>query len=300
MNVAMIATVRAGSGSANWFFLAGAGWPTLDSGIVAGDEVVVRELAGIADMIAAASLWDTIWARTEAGHEVDPALLVALSHAGGYVAAAFESDTMIGAAVGFWGSPRQLTLHSHITGVLPDYAGRGVGFLIKNHQSDWVLSRGGTAITWTYDPLVARNAYFNLARLGARPERYLPDAYGELTDVLNRGDPSDRLMVRWSLTQPPPASSGPAVPLITVDDGEPVLGPNASELNPAAALTVAVPEDISVLRRKDPATASRWRHAVRNALAPRMELGWRITGFDRRHGYRLEPPPTAPTDGERP
>ena len=83
--------------------------------------------------------------------------------------------------------------------MLPTYAGRAVGTAIKLHQRDWALAHGGTAITWTYDPLVARNAHFNLNRLGARPERYLLDVYGELRDDLNRGDPSDRLLVRWSL-----------------------------------------------------------------------------------------------------
>lgn len=253
----------------------------------------MRELSGIVEMTAAASLWDFIWARAEAGHEVDPALLVAVSHAGGYVSAAFDADTMIGAALGFWGSPRHPALHSHITGVLPSYAGRGIGSVIKNHQRDWVLARGGTAITWTYDPLVARNAHFNLNRLGARPERYLVDVYGELTDDLNRGDPSDRLMVRWFLTGPPtPASSGPTIPVITVRDGAPILRPTMAEIDSAMAVSVAVPEDITALRRADQASATQWRIAVREALEPLLGRGWRITGFDRRHGYRLEPPPT--------
>ena len=80
--------------------------------------------------------------------------MVALSHAGSYLAGAFVGDAMVGAALGFWGSPAYGALHSHITGVLPSHAGQGVGSLIKNHQRDWVLAQGGSAITWTYDPLV--------------------------------------------------------------------------------------------------------------------------------------------------
>ena len=108
----------------------------------------MRELSGIEEMTAASTLWDSIWAREDAGHEVDPALMVALSHAGGYLAAAYDGGTMIGAALGFWGSPTDPTLHSHITAVLPGYAGQGVGSMIKFHQRDWVLERGGRAITW--------------------------------------------------------------------------------------------------------------------------------------------------------
>ena len=253
----------------------------------------VRELSGIAEMTAASTLWDTIWARRESGHEVDPALMVALSHAGGYLAAAFDGDTMVGAALGLWGPPAYGTLHSHITGVLPSYAGQGVGAAIKNHQRDWVLDRGGVAITWTFDPLVSRNAHFNVNRLGARPERYLHDLYGELSDDINRGDPTDRLLARWSLTSPPaPPSSGPAAALLTNHDGAPVVGLSLSleEIESETALTVAVPDDIEALRRSDPESASLWRVAVRQAVAPLLERGWSITGFARGVGYRLEPP----------
>ncbi|MFT4166831.1 MAG: GNAT family N-acetyltransferase [Microlunatus sp.] len=256
-----------------------------------GTGVRVRELSGIAEMVAASTLWDTIWARREDGHEVDPALMVALSHAGGYLAAAFDDDAMIGAVLGFWGRPAAGTLHSHVTGVLPSYAGQGVGAAIKNHQRSWVLDRGGVAITWTFDPLVSRNAHFNLNRLGARPDHYLHDLYGELSDDINRGDPTDRLLVRWSLTTPPPPPSRrPAAALLANHDGEPVVGLSLDGIDSDAALTVAVPDDIEALRRSDPAAASLWRVAVRQAMAPLLERDWLVTGFDRGVGYRLEPP----------
>lgn len=242
-------------------------------------------------MTAASTLWDTVWARTEAGHEVDPSLMVALSHAGGYLAAAFDGDAMIGAALGFWSSPPAGTLHSHITGVLRSYAGQGVGAAIKNHQRSWVLDRGGVAITWTFDPLVSRNAHFNLNRLGARPDHYLHDLYGELSDEINRGDPTDRLLARWSLTAAPTMASGqPSVPLVVSRDGAPSVGLSLDDIDPDTALTVAVPDDIEGLRRTDPGRASLWRVAVREAIAPLLERGWSITGFDRGPGYRLEPP----------
>ncbi|HVK35345.1 MAG TPA: GNAT family N-acetyltransferase, partial [Microlunatus sp.] len=126
------------------------------------DEVTVRELAGIEEMTAASTLWDSIWSRSApsgadaAGavdHEIDPSLMVALAHAGSYLAGAFVGDTIVGAALGFWGSPAYGALHSHITGVRPSHAGQGIGSSIKHHQRDWVLAQGGHAITWTYDPL---------------------------------------------------------------------------------------------------------------------------------------------------
>lgn len=271
----------------------------LDSAVVV-DEVTVRELAGIEEMTAASTLWDSIWSRSApsgadaAGavdHEIDPSLMVALAHAGSYLAGAFVGDTIVGAALGFWGSPAYGALHSHITGVRPSHAGQGIGSSIKHHQRDWVLAQGGHAITWTYDPLVSRNAHFNLNRLGARPECYLLDLYGTLADDLNRGDPSDRLLVRWTLTTAPvPASDRPAAALVIDRGGAPAVGIGIDDVDPATPLTVAVPDDITALRRRDPATASLWRTAVREVLVPLLDRGWSITAFDRRHGYRVEPP----------
>lgn len=57
-------------------------------------------------------------------------------------------------------------------------------------------------ITWTFDPLVRRNAHFNLAKLGAGPARYLPDFYGPMRDGINGAGDTDRLMVRWDLSGP--------------------------------------------------------------------------------------------------
>lgn len=255
--------------------------------------IEVRELSGAAEMAAASQLWDRIWVRPEPGHEIDPALMVALAHAGSYLAGAFDSGRLVGAALGFWGSPDYAALHSHITGVLPSHAGVGIGTMIKNHQRTWCLDRGCDAITWTYDPLVSRNAHLNLNRLGARPERYLPDLYGDLGDDLNRGDPSDRLLVRWVLTaDPPPATDAPAAALLTAYEGAPVVGARLQDLDVARALSIAVPDDVAALRRRDPALASLWRMAVREALAPLLERGWRVTGFDRTDGYRVEAPPS--------
>ena len=63
------------------------------------------------------------------------------------------------------------------------------------------------AIVWTFDPLVARNAWFNLARLGALPTGYLEDFYGPMTDAINAGMASDRLLLTWRLDDPAVAAA---------------------------------------------------------------------------------------------
>ena len=141
---------------------------------------------------------------------MDVAMLVALSHGGNYVAGAFRGKTLVGTCAAFFTTPLGTAMHSHIAGVLPDQAGRGVGAALKDHQRAWARARGLTEITWTYDPLIARgNAYFNFHRLGVRAVEYIPDFYGDLDDGLNRGQESDRLLVSWSTTGSAPVSDPP-------------------------------------------------------------------------------------------
>ncbi len=130
-------------------------------------------------------------------------ILRALEHAGDYVVGLYDGDAMIGASAAFFGPPAARTMHSHITGIVDGYQGRGLGRQLKTHQRDWALERGVGHITWTFDPLIPRNAHFNLAVLGTRVTDYLVNQYGEMDDEVNRGDESDRLLVSWALAEPP-------------------------------------------------------------------------------------------------
>ena len=106
---------------------------------------------------------------------------------------------MVGAAIAFHSTPDRHALHSHIAGVAPGLAGRSIGYAMKQHQRGWALARGIDVIEWTFDPLVARNAYFNCAKLRALPVEYLTNFYGVMPDVINGDDETDRLLVRWQL-----------------------------------------------------------------------------------------------------
>ena len=109
------------------------------------------------------------------------------------------SGELLGACIGFFGPPAHAELHSHIAGVGPAGLGRAVGFALKLHQRAWCLRRDVRAIAWTYDPLIRRNGYFNLAKLGARPVEYLRNFYGTMDDAINGGTETDRLLVHWDL-----------------------------------------------------------------------------------------------------
>src|SRR3954471_4883540 len=135
--------------------------------------VTVRVLHELPDLEEVRLLLDDVWRPDPTNPTATLELLRVVSHIGSYVAAAYRGDTMVGATMGFFGPPDTRSLHSHITGVRPDGQVRGVGFALKTHQRAWALDNGVRTIGWTFDPLVSRNAYFNLAKLGARCHVYL-------------------------------------------------------------------------------------------------------------------------------
>ena len=164
--------------------------------------VSIRELTDLADLEAACRLFDEIWRPSPANPPLTLELMRALTKAGNYAAGAYDGTRLVGACVGFFGPPAEESLHSHIAGVSADMAGRSVGFALKLHQRAWALRRDVTEIAWTFDPLVRRNAYFNLVKLGARPAEYLPNFYGGMNDGINGGADSDRLLMHWDLRSP--------------------------------------------------------------------------------------------------
>ncbi|WP_067483578.1 GNAT family N-acetyltransferase [Actinomadura hibisca] len=253
----------------------------------------VRVLHDLADLDEVHRLIDRIW-RPEPGAEpVQVELLRALSHAGNYVAGAYEDGRMVGLSVAFFADPPGEALHSHITGALP---GRGVGLALKHHQRDWALARGLRRITWTYDPLVRRNAYFNLVKLGARPEEYLPSFYGVMADSINSGDETDRVLAVWHLdaSTTPTEAAPPPEPLLECRNNRPV-----QHGTDAATVLIAVPEDIEDLRRTDPAGARDWRLAVRETLGGLIADGARVIGFHDRSAYLVDRAPNRPPEGRQ-
>jgi predicted GNAT superfamily acetyltransferase len=82
-------------------------------------------------------------------------------------------------------------------GVHPDYRDQGVGFSLKRAQWQLVRHQGLNLITWTFDPLISRNANLNISRLGGVCNTYKRNIYGQMRDGINFGLPSDRFQVDW-------------------------------------------------------------------------------------------------------
>ncbi|MDN5585463.1 MAG: hypothetical protein L0G69_02760 [Brevibacterium sp.] len=266
------------------------GLTTVDSEIIALAEdeyaaaaeaarIEVREIHTAAEAAEAALLLDEVWSVDETGTNVlEPGLIVAFAHAGNYVSAAYsldEPDEMIGVTIGFFGQPLGTLMHSHIAGVRHEVIGRGAGSAMKLHQRLWCLNLGITEMTWTFDPLVARNAYFNFQRLGVGMVEYLEDFYGQMRDGVNAGQASDRMVVSWPLDKPARstlAEADDAFECLRSDDtGEPVVAEVPKE---AKMVSLDIPSDIEALRGQDAELASRWRMALRDSLTALVADGW--------------------------
>jgi len=274
--------------------------------------VDVRPLETLEQIDDACDVLRTVWQIAPGQNfEVSRHLLRAFGLGGNYQFGAYPrgADRPVGASVCFFTEPLGGAMHSHITGVLPETAGKGVGAALKWHQRQWAIERGLNRISWTYDPLIARNSYFNLTRLGATPESYFVDFYGLMDDGPNRGQPSDRLEIGWDLTSPAAlaaakvALSGGAGPVgpdvdALIAAGATVLlavGPSGrpvtSRLPPrgATAILLGIPLDIERVRRDDSELALAWRYELRATLSPLLAHSrWQVTGFAKSGWYLLE------------
>lgn len=264
---------------------------------------VIGELSELEDLRELEALLAAIWERPDEP-PINIELLRALAHSGNYVAGARVGGRLVGGLVGWLGAraANELHMHSHILGVVADAQVAGIGFELKQDQRRWCLERGVDTIEWTTDPLVRRNAYFNLTKLGARASEYLVNFYGAMTDGLNAGEESDRLLISWKLNSPTATATAGghaaepevagllkdgAVAMLSVGDaGEPVHGGASG----ARVLICQVPEDIVALRHADPGLARSWRLAVRGVVGDAIRAGYTVTGATRSGWYVLERP----------
>ncbi|MCA1710600.1 MAG: GNAT family N-acetyltransferase [Actinobacteria bacterium] len=233
-------------------------------------------LAAVRD---AADLFARVWKTDATTPPLASDVMRAVEHAGGYVVGAYADGVLVGASSGFLGieADRRPVLHSHISGVLQQ--GRAVGLALKLHQRAWALERGILAITWTFDPLVRRNAWFNLVKLGATGVEYLPDFYGPMSDGVNGGESSDRLFTRWDLAGTAPGPLDAAGAVLLLDDAAGAPAPTSTSFSDASMLTLRLPADIESLRTTAPASATAWRLAVRRLLVPAFADGFTVRGM---------------------
>jgi predicted GNAT superfamily acetyltransferase len=197
-------------------------------------------------------------------------LVRALQASGMAPIGAFAGDRLVGYVLGFLGADGDgIHVHSHMLAVLPEFRSKGVGHALKLAQRAAALDFGVRTVRWTFDPLIARNAYFNLEKLGAVADRFHRHFYGDMGDELNRDDRSDRLEVRWDLEpgrSPDHLEASRDAVVILSRQGELDLPKPVDAGEPADVTAVEIPPDYPALRERDRLLAAEWRDASARAL----------------------------------
>jgi predicted GNAT superfamily acetyltransferase len=214
-------------------------------------------------------IFDHTWAM-DAGTEITPNLLQAMIHSGAYLSGAFMDGECVGAAFAFPATTGGLHLHSHMTAVLDKFRDKGIGHALKVDQYKWAKQNNYKEITWTFDPLVARNARLNILKLGVDISAYYPNFYGDMPDELNAGDESDRVMASLRVVGdvPTPRTA--------------ISAPDKS------AVLIAIPSDIVAIRGKDLAENLRWRRSVRDEFVGALARGGKVIGFSENNEYVVQ------------
>jgi predicted GNAT superfamily acetyltransferase len=255
-----------------------------------GGDINIRPAVSIADYRACQEAQRLAWGIREDGYLIPLATMVGAQHHGGLVLGAFRPDGQaVAMSFAFLGRLRgEICLYSQLTGVIPGYQSLGLGYQIKQVQRQFAAREKIATIAWAFDPLQAGNARFNLDKLGATASRYIENMYGERTDQLNFGVPTDRLIAEWQVNPGESAARidlaiGEIPSLISTEpraDGQmaPVaLSPDWS----SQSLRLKIPPEIGRLRSEQPRLAEAWRIAVRDAFVSAFGEGYRAIGFSR-------------------
>ena len=246
------------------------------------DDLTLRRVETLGEYHECVAIQEATWG--PGFRELVPtAILLVSQKLGGVCAGAFAPDgRMLGFVFGLTGVIDGALAHwSDLLAVRAEARGANLGERLKRYQRELVREIGVRTMYWTFDPLVARNAHLNLARLGARASRYVPDMYGDDTGSPLHGRlPTDRFVAAWDLDSdgPAPLPDDDGVLVTPVDDaGRPTLGP----LPDVPIVSVAVPHDFAALTHDARAA---WRAVTRAALVSYLDRGYEVIGFRRAAG----------------
>lgn len=272
-------------------------------------EIEIRPLTSHSTIAQVESVQKAAWGIGD--RETIPAhFLHALQHNGANLLGAFDGDQLIGFTFSTLAmiekgnridevAAARLKLYSVATGVHPDYQGQHIGQRLKLAQREFALRIGVRLITWTFDPLESRNGHFNIGKLGAICNRYLPNFHGNLSG-LNAGLPTDRLEVEWWVTSNRVQSRvsqkrsslsfdallGGGALLIneaTFNSSGLPLPPANYISHPSNLLLMEIPTNFQHIKQTDPDLAQRWRDHSRSLLQKLFDSDFIITDFTTYH-----------------
>jgi len=251
--------------------------------------VILRDITDISELRQVEQLQKDVWGIADL--EVFPALaMIPMLEVGGVLIGAFDRDLMAGFVFGFPGQEHgKPILHSDMLAVRPEYRRHGLGAKLKLAQRRRALAIGIDTITWTFDPLQARNARLNFGKLGVTSKRYCPNYYGETTSFLHQNG-TDRLWVTWELAServrrrienPTSQDSDSGEPLTVLRLGEEQQPRETNvDLGQAQSFAIEIPSDINLLLSSDAQLALLWRNATRKAFTNLMASGHEVVEFE--------------------
>lgn len=258
-------------------------------------DIEIAMITSPEDCVELARVLADVWGFFEASAVASPDTLRAMTYSGCYVAGVRVDGRLIGGGFG-WPTHVVLSegitewrLHSHVIGFLDGFRAMGLGARIKHHQRDYARNQGMAAIEWTYDPLHAANARFNLVKLGARVMSFHNDFYGRLEDEFSAGLGSDRFVVRWGMEDEPIADRKVAddldrQPILAVGgDGSPVVTEAIGN-----AVFAELPANIVTIRKNDKALALEWRDAFDETVGREVTAGAMVVGISSDLAYLID------------
>jgi predicted GNAT superfamily acetyltransferase len=262
--------------------------PTVSTPADGGDGITIRNLSGEGELELCVRMQHRIWGETYSG--TVPTVILSLSQKlGGIVAGAFDADgQMLGFVFGMTGLIHGEIVHwSDMLAVESSARDRGLGRRLKYFQRDMLRALGIRTMYWTYDPLVARNAYLNLVKLGAIASEYVVDFYGPDTGSTLHGDlGTDRFIVKWQIGDADAESVAANQVLAKSEHGAFIVNPQHGTNPPVLldfpndpSVRIEIPPDIYALIDEAPELAHEWRMTTREAFTWYLRRGYRVTGF---------------------
>ena len=269
-----------------------------------GDGISIRRVRTNEEYDACVRMQHAIWGE-DFTESVPATILKVTQQIGGVTAGAFDaSGRLLGFVFGMMGSMDGKLVHwSDMLAVHHDARNKGLGRRLKLFQRELLRPLGVERMFWTYDPLVAKNAFLNIVRLGARPTEYVVDMYGSDThSALHSGLGTDRFIVAWDLTRDGGANTpsaaereaavlqAPIANALTKGDGADAGLP--AELPDADVVRVEVPADVDAVIARDISAAATLRASTRRIFTHYMDRHYRVSGFshltpDNRYFYIL-------------
>lgn len=246
--------------------------------------IIIRPITSLAEFRACVDVQADVWGPVY-NDSVPASLIQVATYVGGIALGAFTSrDELVGFVFGLTGVDGGEIVHwSHMLGVRSSARNHGIGRMLKDAQRAELSRRGINRMSWTFDPLVAKNAHLNLNRLGARVVAYVPDVYGTTGSPLHYGIATDRLIVSVDTR-----AAAPPDTLDTATTPLPVLSPASQQGDlpvdvtaPPPELWIEIPADIRQIIEHEESAGATWREAVRAHFQWALALGYRVIVLQR-------------------